>query len=527
MKTEKRKFVKKNDSDRVFILDTTLRDGEQSPGCSMNTSEKVRIAIILDSMGIDVIEAGFAIASPGDFEAIQAVASVVRNAQVASLSRSNEADILKSWKALEALGSRGRIHTFIATSPIHMKEKLKMTATEVLYSAVKAVRLAKTMTSNVEFSCEDAARTDLVFLAEVVEAVIASGASVVNIPDTVGYGTPMDFPQIISYLKKKVTNINEAIISVHCHNDLGMAVANSLLSIQAGARQVECTINGIGERAGNCSLEQFVMNINVRQDIYPYAIGIDNTQLIPASKMLVSTTGVMVQPNLPIVGKNAFAHEAGIHQHGILENSATYEIMTPASVGLDSSKLVLGKHSGRHAFIARLKELGYHLNIEELRSAFKRFKELADLKKDIFDEDIAAIADGQFGVEIIVSINKLNVLAGKSTRPMAHVSLFVDGKDASACSDGDGPVDAVFSAIKKAINMKLSLTSLNVSAISEKSDAQGRCVVKLRDENGKEFVGRGVDTDIIQASAESFVYALNRIISWQRRSSSEYVKETG
>ncbi len=375
----------------IRIFDTTLRDGEQSPGASMNIEEKLRIAKQLQKLNVDVIEAGFPIASEGDFEAVKKIAQTIKGPEIAGLCRAQEKDIDRGWEALQYAGEKGRIHTFIATSDIHMKYKLKMKPSEVLNVAVKAVKRAKGYTPNVEFSCEDAARTDLKFLADVVAAVIDAGATVVNIPDTVGYTIPLEYFNKIKYLKDNVANIDDAIISVHCHNDLGLAVANSIAAVQAGAEQVECTINGIGERAGNCSLEEFVMILRTRSDILDFKTNIVTEQLTPASRLLTTVTGISVQPNKAIVGANAFAHEAGIHQHGVLMEKSTYEIMTPESVGLKTNVLVLGKHSGRHAFKKRLQELGYELDDETLNNAFERFKALADLKKEIFDEDLDAI----------------------------------------------------------------------------------------------------------------------------------------
>src|SRR5512137_1723033 len=375
----------------IRIFDTTLRDGEQSPGASMNMEEKLRVAKQLQKLNVDVIEAGFPIASIGDFEAVRKVAQTIKGPEIAGLCRASAKDIDRGWEALHYAGEKGRIHTFIATSDIHMKYKLKMSPSEVLDAAVKAVKRARSYTSNVEFSCEDAVRSDLKFMAEVVGAVIDAGASVVNIPDTVGYTIPFEYFNIIKYLYENVANINQAVISVHCHNDLGLAVANSIAAIQAGAGQVECTINGIGERAGNCSLEEFVMILRTRHDILPFRTNIATEQLTPASRLLSTITGIVVQPNKAIVGANAFAHESGIHQHGMLMEKSTYEIMTPESVGLKANLLVLGKHSGRHAFKKRLQELGYEMEDAMLNKAFERFKALADLKKEIYDEDLDAI----------------------------------------------------------------------------------------------------------------------------------------
>ena len=381
----------------IKIFDTTLRDGEQSPGASMNIEEKLRIASQLEKLNVDVIEAGFPIASDGDFEAVKKIAKTIKGPEIAGLCRASIQDIDRAWDALKYAGDRGRIHTFIATSDIHMERKLQMAPGKVLETALKAVKHAVSYTPNVEFSCEDAVRTRLPFLAEMVEAVIDAGATTVNIPDTVGYSIPFEYFNIIKYLKDNVPNIDKAVISVHCHNDLGLAVANSLAAIQAGAGQVECTINGIGERAGNCSLEEVVMALRTRRDIMPYENNINTEHIYAASRLLSTVTGIAVQPNKAIVGANAFAHEAGIHQHGVLMDKETYEIMTPESIGLNANKLVLGKHSGRHAFIARLNELGYDLPKEDIEKAFVRFKALADKKKEIFDEDLDAIVAEHLG----------------------------------------------------------------------------------------------------------------------------------
>ncbi|HKK01988.1 MAG TPA: 2-isopropylmalate synthase, partial [Desulfuromonadales bacterium] len=413
----------------IRIFDTTLRDGEQSPGASMNIEEKLRIAHQLEKLNVDVFEAGFPIASEGDFEAVKKIAQVIKRPQIAGLSRANDKDIDRAWEALKYAGDRGRIHTFIATSDIHMKYKLKMSEDEVVAASVNAVKRAAGYTPNVEFSAEDAARTRLPFLARVIEAVIAAGATTVNIPDTVGYTIPSEYFNIIRYLKENVPNIEKAIISVHCHNDLGLAVANSLAAVQAGAEQVECTINGIGERAGNCSLEEVVMALRIRHDILPFATAVATEHIYATSRLLSTITGIMVQPNKAIVGANAFAHEAGIHQHGVLMEKSTYEIMTPASIGLNQSKLVLGKHSGRHAFIQRLQELGYDLSKEDVEKAFVRFKSLADQKKEIFDEDLdAIIADEVIRVPERYKLLQMNVASGSFAAPTATVEMEVEGR---------------------------------------------------------------------------------------------------
>ncbi len=495
----------------IKIFDTTLRDGEQSPGASMNIEEKLRIAHQLAKMNVDVIEAGFPIASVGDFEAVRKVAQVIKGPQIAGLCRANDMDIDRAWEALKYAGENGRIHTFIATSDIHMKYKLKMSEDQVLETAVKAVQRAAGYTPNVEFSAEDAVRTQLPFLARVVEAVIDAGATTVNIPDTVGYTIPSEYMQIISYLKKNVPNIEKAIISVHCHNDLGLSVANSLAAVQAGAGQVECTINGIGERAGNCSLEEVVMALRTRQDILPFKTNVNTEHIYATSRLLSTITGIVVQPNKAIVGANAFAHEAGIHQHGVLMDKSTYEIMTPESIGLNQNKLVLGKHSGRHAFIARLKDLGYDLPKEDIEKAFVRFKALADKKKEIYDEDLDAIvADEIIRVPEKYKLVQMNVASGSFAAPTATVELEVDSRKKKTAVIGDGPVDATFKAIKKLSKTDYRLLQFSVGAITGGTDAQGECTVRL-EADGREILGQGAHPDIIVASAKAYINALNKI----------------
>jgi len=503
--------MKKTEIKTIKIFDTTLRDGEQSPGASMNIEEKLRIAKQLQKLNVDVIEAGFPIASEGDFEAVKKIAQTIKGPEIAGLCRSSFKDIDRAWEALQYAGEKGRIHTFIATSDIHMKYKLKMTPKEVLESAVKAVKRAKSYTSNVEFSCEDAVRTEIRFLAEVVSAVIDAGATVVNIPDTVGYTIPFEYFNIIKYLKDNVANVDKAIISVHCHNDLGLSVANSIAAVQAGAGQVECTINGIGERAGNCSLEEFVMILKTRQDILPFKTNVVTEQLTPASRLLTTVTGIMVQPNKAIVGANAFAHEAGIHQHGMLMEKTTYEIMTPESVGLKASALVLGKHSGRHAFKKRLEELGYDLDDEKLNRAFERFKSLADLKKEVFDEDLDAIvADEVMRAEEKYKLSHITVTCGSFAVATATVQMEIDGDRVRTAELGDGPVDATLKAIKKLTKTKAKLLQYNVGSITGGTDAQGEVTVRLAD-GARTVIGRGSSTDIIEASAKAYIHALNRL----------------
>ncbi|APG27232.1 2-isopropylmalate synthase [Syntrophotalea acetylenivorans] len=501
----------------IKIFDTTLRDGEQSPGASMNIDEKLRIAAQLEKLNVDVIEAGFPIASEGDFEAVKRVAKATHHSQIAGLSRANDKDIDCAWKALKPAGERARIHTFIATSDIHMKYKLKMSEQQVIDTAVAAVKRAAGYTPNVEFSAEDAVRTRLPFLAQVVEEVIAAGAKVVNIPDTVGYTIPSEYFNIIQYLKENVSNVEQAILSVHCHNDLGLAVANSLAAVQAGAGQVECTINGIGERAGNCSLEEIVMALRTRQDIMPFKTDVVTEHIYASSKLLSTITGIVVQPNKAIVGANAFAHEAGIHQHGMLMEKSTYEIMTPESIGLTQNKLVLGKHSGRHAFGMRLTELGYELNKEDLNKAFVRFKALADKKKDIYDEDLDAIvADEIVRIDERYKLVEMNIASGSFAAPTATVAMEVDGKVKKTAVMGSGPVDATFKAIKKLTKSQAKLIDFTVGAITGGTDAQGECTVRLKFE-GREVLGQGAHLDIIVASAKAYINALNKLVSVLQR----------
>jgi 2-isopropylmalate synthase len=503
----------------IKIFDTTLRDGEQSPGASMNIEEKLRIAYQLEKLNVDIIEAGFPIASEGDFEAVKRVAKTIKSTQIAGLSRANDKDIDCAWNALKYAGERGRIHTFIATSDIHMKYKLKMSEQQVIDTAVKAVTRAAGYTPNVEFSAEDAVRTRLPFLAKVVEEVIAAGARVVNIPDTVGYTIPSEYFNIIKYLKDNVPNIEKATLSVHCHNDLGLAVANSLAAVQAGAGQVECTINGIGERAGNCSLEEVVMALRTRHDILPFKTDVVTEHIYATSRLLSTITGIAVQPNKAIVGANAFAHEAGIHQHGVLMEKSTYEIMTPESIGLTQNKLVLGKHSGRHAFGQRLAELGYDLGREDLDKAFVRFKALADKKKDIYDEDLDAIvADEIVRIPERYKLVEMNVSSGSFAAPTATVALEVDGKIRKAALMGGGPVDATFKAIKKLTKSKAHLLSFTVGAITGGTDAQGECTVRL-ELDGREVLGQGAHPDIIVASAKAYINALNKLATVLQRTS--------
>ncbi len=500
--------------DRVLIFDTTLRDGEQSPGFSMNTREKLQMAKQLAALKVDIIEAGFPISSPGDLDAVQTIAREVRGPIIAALARTNKLDVDAAWQGVkDALNPR--IHTFIATSEIHMKHKLRVTPNEVLEAAGEAVSLARRYCADVEFSAEDATRSDPEFLARVCEVVIQAGATTINIPDTVGYTTPHEYAALLRALKERVPALNGVTLSVHCHNDLGLAVANSLAGVEAGARQIECTINGIGERAGNASLEEVVMALQTRKNFYAFESGVDTRHIFPTSRLLANLTGIKVQPNKAIVGANAFAHEAGIHQDGVLKNPLTYEIMKPDTIGLPENQLVLGKHSGRHAFRDRLKELGYELSKEDLDKAFAKFKDLCDRKKSITDSDLEAL----FGEEIskakeFYTLEAMQVSCGFPVKPKATVIMRgPDGHTHSAEANGDGPVDAAYAAINKVIGKtatESALKEFSVQAVTGGMDALGRVTVRLL-HDGREVSGHGADTDIIVASAKAYVHALNRL----------------
>ncbi|CAG1065196.1 2-isopropylmalate synthase [uncultured bacterium] len=497
---------------RVRIFDTTLRDGEQSPGASMNVEEKIAVAKQLAKMGVDVIEAGFAFSSPGDFDSVRRIALEVEGPVICSLARCKSEDIDAAAGALKG-APRTRIHTFISTSEIHLKHQFKLTRAEALARAIEMVKKAKGYVSDVEFSAMDASRTEPAFLYEMIEAVIAAGATTVNIPDTVGYALPDQFGALIKGIKDNVRNIGQAVISVHCHNDLGLAVANSLAAVVNGARQVECTINGIGERAGNAALEEMVMILKTRKDILGLETAINTEQIYPASRLVSGITGIMVQPNKAIVGDNAFAHESGIHQDGLLKDKSTYEIMKPESVGISRSTLVLGKHSGRHAFKTRLSELGFELDGVNLDKAFERFKKLADKKKEVFDEDIEAIVqDEVLRLEMPdrYRLVKLNVTSGTDTPPSAEVELEVGGKAVKDTAAGDGPVDAAYNVIAKITGTKSRLLKYSVNAITGGTDAQGEVTVRLQ-EGDTIVLGQGSHTDIIVASAKAYVNALNRL----------------
>ncbi len=506
-------------SDKLIIFDTTLRDGEQSPGASMTLDEKVRIARALEKMHVDVIEAGFPIASPGDFEAVKAVAEAVKDSTVCGLARALDKDIDRAGEALRGANS-GRIHTFIATSPIHMKMKLRMEPDQVVEQAVKAVKRARQYTDNVEFSPEDAGRSEIGFLCRVLEAVIDAGAGTVNIPDTVGYNVPDQFGELIRTLRERVPNSDKAVFSVHCHNDLGLATANSLSAVLNGARQVECTINGLGERAGNAALEEVVMAVRTRRDIFPCSVDhIDTTQIMNCSRLVSSITGFPVQPNKAIVGANAFAHESGIHQDGVLKSRETYEIMRAEDIGLTTNKMVLGKHSGRNAFRTRLKELGIEFKSEvELNEAFARFKELADKKHEIYDEDLQALVT-ETNLELEnerVRLVSLHVCSETGETPEARVTVEFDGQETESVATGGGPVDAAFKAIDKVVQSGTELLLYSVNNITTGTDSQGEVTVRL-EKGGRIVNGQGADTDIVIASAKAYVNALNKILAPEER----------
>ena len=498
------------DSDRVIIFDTTLRDGEQSPGASMNLEEKLRIAEALEGMGVDVIEAGFPIASNGDFEAVNEIAKVIRDSTVCGLARAGAKDIDRAAEALKP-APRRRIHTFIATSPLHMKFKLQMTPDAVHDAVHDSVSRARNYVDDVEWSCEDGTRSERDFLCRVIETAIKAGASTINIPDTVGYTIPSEYTSLIEEIRNRVPNIDKARISVHCHNDLGLAVANSLAGVAAGARQVECTINGLGERAGNAALEEIVMALRTRSDVLPYDTGIRTENITKASRLVSTITGFAVQPNKAIVGANAFAHESGIHQDGMLKNAQTYEIMTPESVGLTQSNLVLGKHSGRHAFRKKLTELGFELGDNAMQVAFNRFKDLADKKKEVFDEDIIALVDDEVRANDRIKFVSLQVVAGSKGPQTADLELEVDGEVKSTHATGDGPVDATFNAITNIFPHGATLQLYQVHAVTEGTDAQAEVTVRL-EEKGKSVNGQGADTDTLVASARAYVNALNKLL---------------
>jgi len=502
-----------SNKERLIIFDTTLRDGEQSPGASMTKDEKIRIAKALEKMRVDVIEAGFPIASPGDFEAVQAVAQIIKDSTVCGLARALDKDIDRAGEALKGANS-GRIHTFIATSPIHMEHKLRMSPDQVVEQAVKAVTRARNYTDNVEFSAEDAGRSEIDFLCRIVEAAIKAGARTINIPDTVGYNVPWQFGETIRQIIERVPNSDQAIFSVHCHNDLGLATSNSLSAVLNGARQVECTINGLGERAGNASLEEVVMTVRTRSDVFECDTNLDTTQIVTCSRLVSNITGFAVQPNKAVVGANAFAHESGIHQDGVLKSRETYEIMLAEDVGWAQNRMVMGKHSGRSAFRARLEELGIEFDSEEeLNDAFRRFKDLADKKHEIFDEDLQAlVTDAAIRAENeTINLVSLKVCSETGETPNASIVLSVDGEEIAGASAGGGPVDATFSAIESIVQTGSELQLYSVNAITSGTDAQGEVTVRL-EKGGRIVNGQGADTDIVIASAKAYVNACNLIM---------------
>jgi len=502
----------KLDNQRIIMFDTTLRDGEQSPGFSMNLQEKLRMAEALTELGVDVLEAGFPIASPGDFESVYEIAKAIRGPVITGLARTGREDILRAAEAVRP-AERKRIHVFLSTSPLHMKYKLRMEPEAVLELAIASVTLARQHTDDVEWSAEDGSRTEPDFLCRCVEAAIRAGATTINIPDTVGYAVPEDMTRIFTMLRERVPGADRVVLSTHNHNDLGLAVANTLAAVAAGVRQIECTINGIGERAGNAALEEVVMAIRTRHDVAPYQNNIETTRILRVSKLLSAIAGFDVQPNKAIVGRNAFAHESGIHQDGVLKNAATYEIMTPESVGWSKTSLVMGKHSGRAAFRDKLRALGYgEIGDNQLNDAFRRFKDVADRKKIVYDEDISALVDD----EVMRDHNRirfisLDVRSGSKAPPHADLELEVDGQLVNGSATGDGPVDACFNAIREVFAHDATLKLFSVGAVTDGTDAQARVTVRL-EEGGKMVDGQGSDTDTIVASARAYVHALNKLL---------------
>jgi len=509
--------------EKVLIFDTTLRDGEQSPGASLSVSEKLEIAHQLAVLGVDIIEAGFPVSSPAQFEATQKVAEQVTGPVIAALARANKDDIEAAGKAI-ASARKKRIHTFIATSPIHMKYKLKKSSDEVLKMAVEAVKHAKTFVDDVEFSPEDACRSEMRFLIEILAAVIEAGATTLNIPDTVGYILPEEYGRIIAQLKSDVPGIDKCVISTHCHNDLGLAVANSLAAVRNGARQVECTINGLGERAGNAALEEIVMAVHTRADFFlqagskPLRTNVNTREICRTSQLVSRLTGFVIQPNKAIVGANAFAHEAGVHVDGMLKERTTYEIMTPETIGLVGSRMVLGRHTGRHGFAERCRQLGFKLSKDEIDHAYQRFLEIADKKKEIFDDDVAAIINDEIRVvvEHTYELEYLHVACGTGTLPTASVKIRIKGQTEQAAACGDGPVDAAYEAIKEATGLAPKLESYSIRAVTGGKEALGEATVRIT-EDGRTFIGRGISTDIIEASAKAYIDAINRMVSTQQK----------
>jgi 2-isopropylmalate synthase len=502
---------------KIYIFDTTLRDGEQSPGASLSITQKLEIAGQLVTLGVDIIEAGFPFSSPAQYEATRLVAEQIQGPTIAALARANESDIESAGKAI-ATAKKKRIHTFIATSPVHMQYKLKKKPAEVLEMAVKAIHAARQFVDDIEFSPEDACRSEIPFLIEVLSAVIEAGATTLNIPDTVGYVLPYEYGRLIARLKADVPGIDKCIISTHCHNDLGMAVANSLAGVRNGARQVECTINGLGERAGNAALEEIVMAIHTRADFFAVddnhlTTNINTKEIFRTSQLVSQLTGFVIQPNKAIVGANAFAHEAGIHIDGILKERSTYEIMTPETIGLGGSRMVLGRHTGRHGFSDRCKQLGYKLTKDEIDHAYQRFLEIADKKKEVFDEDVAVIINDEIRVvEHVYDLKYLHVTSGTGTLPTASVRIVAADKETQAVAIGDGPVDAAYEAIREATGLSPKLENYSIRAVTGGKEALGEATVRIVD-NGRTFIGRGISTDIIEASAKAYVDAINRMVA--------------
>ncbi len=497
-------------TERIIIFDTTLRDGEQSPGASMNTAEKLRLATQMEKLGVDVLEAGFPASSQGDFEAVSTISAKLQKTEIAALSRTSKEDIDRAWQAVKK-AVKPKIHIFIATSDIHLKYKLNMSREEVIKDTVEAIRYAKTFTDRIEFSTEDGSRSDRDYLCKVFGAAIEAGATTINLPDTVGYAVPREYSDLIKYVMAHTPNMHKAIMSVHCHNDLGLATANSLAAIDVGARQVEVTINGIGERAGNTSLEEIVMALHTRPNYFPLSTNIKTEHIYPTSRLVSMITGIMVQPNKAIVGANAFAHEAGIHQDGVLKNPMTYEIMKPEIIGLSANNLVLGKHSGRHALHTHLKDLGYDLADDELNLVFKKFKNLADKKKTIVDEDLEAIVtDEILRTSELFKLEYLHVSSGTTVLPIASIKLIISGKSVQGSGYGNGPIDSTFNTIAQLTGTRSELLRFSISALTGGTDAQGEVTVRLQ-ENGFIALGRGSDPDIITASAKAYINGLNRI----------------
>ena len=502
---------------KIIIFDTTLRDGEQSPGYSMNTAEKMHLASQLERLKVDVLEAGFPSSSEGDFESVQMIAQKVRNVEIAALARTSKEDIDAAWGAIKK-AAHPRLHIFIATSDIHLQHKLKLNRDQVVTKAVEAVIYAKQFTDNIEFSAEDGSRTDRDFVCSIFEAAISAGATTVNLPDIVGYAIPSEFVELIAYIKSNTPNIGKAILSVHCHNDLGLATANTLASIGAGARQVEVTVNGIGERAGNTSLEEVVMALHARRNYLNYFTEINTKEIYPSSHLLAMITGIPVQPNKAIVGANAFAHEAGIHQDGVLKHKATYEIMEPATIGLKANRLVMGKHSGRHAFRDRLKILGYDFSKSDIDLLFQKFKELADKRKEIVDEDLEVlVAEEILRVPDTYKLKYLNVTSGTTTVPTATVQMEIEGKDEQKAGFGIGPIDATFNTIAKMTGAQSKLLNFSIDSLTGGTDAQGSVTVRL-EEDGVQTLGKGNDPDIIVSGAKAYINGLNRLEHLKRNS---------